>query len=92
MITAGVKELKNNLSRYLAKVKSGEEIRITERGTTIARIVRDNDSMAPIMTRLAPLILRGIVSMPTRKMVTGELSPVEAPGKAATEMVIEDRR
>ena len=32
LIHAGVKEIKNNLSRFLARVKQGEEVVITERG------------------------------------------------------------
>jgi prevent-host-death family protein len=43
MNTAGVKEIKNNLSRYLAMVKAGEEILIMERGKPIARIVKENE-------------------------------------------------
>jgi prevent-host-death family protein len=39
MISAGIKELKNNLSRYLSQVKNGEDILITERGKAIARIL-----------------------------------------------------
>ena len=39
MISAGIKDLKNNLSRYLSLVKKGEDILITERGKAIAHIV-----------------------------------------------------
>ena len=37
--TAAVAELKAQLSRYLSRVKAGEEILVTERGTPVARIV-----------------------------------------------------
>ena len=39
MRSAGIAELKASLSGYLAAVKSGEEVVITERGHPIARIV-----------------------------------------------------
>ena len=39
MKTAAVAELKAQLSRYLSRVKAGEEVLITERGVPIARIV-----------------------------------------------------
>ena len=39
MKSASVSELKKSLSSYLARVKSGEEVLITDRGTAIARIV-----------------------------------------------------
>ena len=39
MKTAGVATLKSRLSEFLAAVKAGEEISVTERGRPIARIV-----------------------------------------------------
>ena len=39
MKTAAVAELKASLSKYLAKVKGGEEVLVTERGRPIAKIV-----------------------------------------------------
>ena len=37
--SAAVTELKANLSRYLGRVKAGEEILVTERGVPVARLV-----------------------------------------------------
>ena len=56
MIRAGVKDVKNNLSRFLAQVKDGEEILITERGKPIARIVREDLNEKSIRSVLGPLI------------------------------------
>ena len=39
MTSAGVAQLKASLSEYLGRVKSGEEVVVTERGHAIARIV-----------------------------------------------------
>lgn len=39
MKTAGITELKANLSSYLKKVKAGQEVVITERGLPVARLV-----------------------------------------------------
>ena len=39
MKSAGVAKLKASLSEYLAKVKNGEEVLITERGVPIAKII-----------------------------------------------------
>ncbi|MEW6271455.1 MAG: type II toxin-antitoxin system prevent-host-death family antitoxin [Thermodesulfobacteriota bacterium] len=36
---AAVAELKANLSRYLSRVKAGEEVVVTERGIPVARLV-----------------------------------------------------
>ena len=39
MTTTGIADLKARLSEYLAKVKAGDEVLVTDRGTPIARIV-----------------------------------------------------
>ena len=35
----GVRELRDNLSRYLDRVRGGEEVVVTERGHAIARVL-----------------------------------------------------
>lgn len=39
MAEAGIRELRDHLSRYLDRVRQGEEIIITDRGRAIARVV-----------------------------------------------------
>jgi len=92
MITAGVKELKNNLSIYLTRVKSGEEVLITNRGKTFARIVKEEASNKSIRAALAPLIAKGLITLPSREINKLNLSPIQVPGKPVSEMVLEDRR
>lgn len=38
MVDVGIKELRDNLSRYVAQAREGEEIYITDRGTRVARL------------------------------------------------------
>jgi len=92
MIQAGIKEIKNNLSRYLARVKAGEEVMITERGKAIARIVKENSKNMAIREALTPWINKGVVIMPTRRPQREAPARCKAAGKAVAEMVIEDRR
>ncbi|MFC1895179.1 type II toxin-antitoxin system Phd/YefM family antitoxin [Thermodesulfobacteriota bacterium] len=92
MIRAGIKDVKNNLSRLLAQVKAGEEILITERGKPVARIVKEDQGDKSIRATLAPLLQRGLVALPSRSILKDRISPVEAQGKRVSEMVIEDRR
>lgn len=88
----GIKEAKNNLSRYLKCVKAGEEIIITERGKPIARIVGENCAIPSLYSTLAPLVQKGLVQMPSRNVRGLSANPVSAPGKSASDMVLEDRR
>lgn len=39
MAEAGIRELRNHLSKYLDRVRNGEELVVTDRGTAIARVV-----------------------------------------------------
>ena len=39
MVRIGVRELRQNASRYLARVKAGETVEVTERGVLVARLV-----------------------------------------------------
>lgn len=36
---AGIRELRNNLSRYVERARGGEEIVVTDRGEAVARLV-----------------------------------------------------
>jgi antitoxin (DNA-binding transcriptional repressor) of toxin-antitoxin stability system len=92
MHTAGIKDIKNNLSRYLARVKSGEEILVTERGRPIARIIRENGKTNEIRQALGPLIEKGLIAMPTQPINKEPPPRIKAAGKSTSEMVAEDRR
>jgi prevent-host-death family protein len=92
MITAGVKDTKNNLSRYLALVKAGEDVVITEHGKVVARIIKEGARKQSIRAALEPLISRGLIALPTRDLNRHGLKPLAVPGKPVSEMVIEDRR
>jgi prevent-host-death family protein len=39
MAEVGIRELRDNLSRYLERVRDGEEIVVTDRGRAVARMV-----------------------------------------------------
>lgn len=92
MISAGIKELKNHLSRYLSHVKRGEEVLITERGKVIARIAPEPSERKSVTNTLGPLITKGMVSLPRRPLNKRVPHPIEVPGKPVSEMIIEDRR
>jgi prevent-host-death family protein len=66
MIRTGVAELKASLSSYLAKVKAGEEVIITERGRPVARLVPLG--AAAWDDRVLDLARRGVVRLPERPL------------------------
>ena len=52
-----MRDLKNNLSRYLDRVQEGEEVIVTDRGRPVARLSALDHST----DRLAELIAAGVV-------------------------------
>ncbi len=92
MVSAGIKKLKKNLSKYLYLVKKGEDILITERGKVIARIIREDPKNISLREALSPLIVKGLIALPSQKIDKEISVPVKLSGKPVSEMVIEDRR
>jgi prevent-host-death family protein len=48
MNRVGVRELRQNLSRYLIQVKAGESFAVTERGREVARLTPSGPTDSPI--------------------------------------------
>jgi prevent-host-death family protein len=49
----GVRELRQNLSRYLAQIKAGESFVVTERGREVARLTPSGPPDSPIARLVA---------------------------------------
>lgn len=83
----GIRELRAKLSSYLDRVKTGEDVIVTERGRPVARI-----SAPDGMDTLARLIAEGRVT-PPRKPKTPireeDLVPVRG---SVTEILLQQRR
>lgn len=85
MATAGIRELRDHLSRYLERVQGGEELTVTDRGRPVARLVPLSQ---PVI--LDQLIAEGVVeaagrqrSRPARRV---------SPDAPVSDLVAEQRR
>ncbi len=61
MKTAAVSQLKASLSEYLSKVKAGEEVLVTDRGTPIAKLIPLHRPEAEVPAHLLALEKAGLV-------------------------------
>ncbi len=94
---ASVRELKANLSRYIAEAQAGREVIVTSRGRAVARLspvgeaADEEPSAAEIRRRISKI--PGII-LSTRKGKIGSSKPTKIkPGeKTLAEIVLEDRR
>lgn len=59
LVTVGVSQLKNGLSKYLARVRAGRMVVVTNRGKPVARIM--NMEMADLPESVKNLIASGHV-------------------------------
>ena len=80
----GIRELRTHLSRYVERVKEGEEITVTEHGRPVARLVPLNGER-----KIDRLIREGVV-IPARSRTGWLPEPIKAKG-TVSDIVIEQR-
>lgn len=86
-IEVGVRDLKNNLSRYLDQVEAGVEVVVTDRGRRVARLTGID---VVVKDKLAALVEAGLVRPPTSK-VRQRPVPLRSEG-SVSELVAEQRK
>jgi prevent-host-death family protein len=94
MKAAAVSEIKASLSGYLARVKAGEEVLITDRGKPVARLVPIREEEIDVPAYLIALVRAGLA-----RLGSGHLDkafwrlhrPRDAGGRALASL-LEERR
>ncbi len=81
--TVGVRELRQNLSKYLTRVKRGETLTVTERGREVARLVPSHPDVDPYYLKLAE---KYGATIPTGNLLDAikSLPPLAKPAPAGT--------
>lgn len=89
-VEVGIRELRLNLSRYVAQAKTGTEVIVTDHGRPVARLTRIGDDE----DTFARLVREGKITPAKRPKRTSLPPPVELQGEGplVSEMVLEDRR
>jgi len=81
----GIRDLRAGLSRYVERVKQGEEIVVTEHGRPVARLLPMNGER-----KIDRLIREGVV-IPARSRTGWLPEPIKTKG-TVSDIVIEQRR
>jgi prevent-host-death family protein len=87
--TVGVRELRQNLSKYLDRVKAGEDLVVTERGEVVARLVPAGAG-ADVYGELAARFAASVPVEPLEAIVK-RLSPPGAPAGTTDAYLAESR-
>lgn len=90
--TVGVRELRQNLSKYLERVKGGETLTVTERGHEVARLVPSHPNVDSYYLELAEEYGATIPKGNLAKTIVS-LPPLASPAPAGTTdaLLAEDR-
>jgi antitoxin (DNA-binding transcriptional repressor) of toxin-antitoxin stability system len=85
-VPVGVRELRQNLSVYLARLATGTVFRVTDRGRSVALLV----PLPPHATTAERLVSTGRAAAPTRDLVS--LGPPTARTKRSVSKALRDIR
>ena len=83
----GVRELRQNLSIYLDRVKAGETLEVTEHGQPVARLAPNPPARLSILDQM---IADGRVT-PARRSHKDTPPPPKIPGRPLSEILLEMR-
>lgn len=88
MNSVGVRELRQNLSRFLMRVKEGETFTVTERGREVARLVPSG----PPESVVARLVAERGATMPRGSLLELEVPDGRAAPGPPSELVLDELR
>jgi prevent-host-death family protein len=83
---AGIRDLRDHLSRYLERVRAGEELTVTDRGRPVARLIPLNGPHA-----FDRLVAEGIIEPATSRDRDRPTTRVAVAGRVS-DLVAEQRR
>ena len=82
----GIRELRNNLSKYLDRVRSGEEVVVTDRGKAVARFVPLTEERP-----IDRLIAEGVITPAYKRQRSRSAKRIESKERVS-DLIAEQRR
>jgi prevent-host-death family protein len=91
--TVGIRSFRDRLTRYVARVRRGHRVVVTDRGKPVAILIpyQGADESTAEEARLAKVLSSGHVSPSERRFDT-RFTPVRGTGKSPSRIIIESRR
>jgi prevent-host-death family protein len=90
--STGIRELKNNLSRYIRRIEAGERIAITAHGRVVAELVPPGTRTKDAPSRFDELVASGMIRPPLEPGDPTEGWPdIRLPVGTARELIDADR-
>jgi len=89
--TAGIRDAKMHLSKYLKMVRGGGEVVLTDRGRPVGKIVPIENKDVSLSFRIKTLEDQGLLEIPSQKGRGKVASPIPISGDIAQRFLKEDR-
>lgn len=90
--STGIRELKDNLSRYIRRIEAGERIAITAHGRVVAELVPPGSKTGASPSRFDELVASGVIRPPLEAGDPTEGWPdIHLPAGTAAELIDADR-
>lgn len=92
MTSTGIRELRDNLSRYIRRIEAGERIAITANGRVVAELVPPGARSSTSPSRVDELVGSGVIRPPAEDGDPTEGWPdIRLPAGTAAELIDVDR-
>lgn len=92
MTSTGIRELRDNLSRYIRRIEAGERIAITANGRVVAELVPPGARTSGAPGRVDELVGSGVIRPPVEAGDPTEGWPdIRLPAGTAAELIDADR-
>ena len=92
MTSTGIRELKDNLSRYIRRIEAGECIAITAHGRVVAELVPASSKSVRASSRFDELVASGVIRPPLEPGdPTAGWPAVRLPPGTAAQLIDDDR-
>lgn len=86
--SAGIRELKDNLSRYIRRIEAGERIAITAHGRVVAELIPPGAKSRGTPSRFDELVASGVIRPPLEAGDPTESWPdIRLPAGTARELI-----
>lgn len=91
--TVGIRSFRDRLTRYVARVRRGHRVVVTDRGKPVAILIPYEGAResTPEEARLARVLSSGHVS-PSERQFDTRFAPVRGTGQPPSRIIIESRR
>jgi len=91
-MNAGIRELKDNLSRYIRRIEAGERVVVTAHGRVVAELVPPRAASRSQRSEFDRLVASGTITPPVEDGDPLEGSPeIRLPRGTATALIDSDR-